>query len=198
VTAPERGPIASATASLIDWLAGTADVQVRAAPPRASDSDSDSDSDPDGGAGLSVWPLALMPERELRNAGQREPLRFRVRHLVTGSVDALDRVLVAAVENGEPVVTLDQPSDQAWLALGVPPRPALLIDMPARINRPTPSVPLVRGPLQVRGGPPLAVSGRVLGPGDVALTGMRVEVVSTGAWTYTDAAGRFAFAAVPE
>ena len=80
----ERGPIAAATASLLDWLAGIADVRVRAAAPQAPGED--------GEAGLSVWPLALLPERELRNASQREPLRFRVRHLITGEVAALDRV----------------------------------------------------------------------------------------------------------
>src|SRR5215470_16641931 len=182
-----QGPIASATASLIEWLAGSVDVPVRAAAPQT----------PDEGTGLSVWPLALLPERELRSAGPREPLRFRVRHLVTGDVDALDRVLVAAVEAGEPAISLESPSDQAWLALGAKPQPALLIDVPARVGRPTPSVPLVRGPLRVRGGTPQAIRGRVLGPGEVPLPGMRVEVVSTGAWAYADAAGRFAFAAVP-
>lgn len=199
-TETERGPIAAATASLVDWLAGTADVRVRTAAPRAPRQDGDNgERDPaDGAAGLSVWPLALLPERELRNASQREPLRFRVRHLITGDVAALDKVLVAAIEAGDLVITLEPPSDQAWLALGVLPQPALLIDIPARVRRPMPSVPLVRGPLQIRGAAPVAVSGRVTAPGDLPLAGMRVEVVSTGAWTYTDSAGRFAFAAVPE
>ena len=195
----ERGPIASATASLLDWLADIAGAEVRTAAPRASAADGTSaDDGADGVTGLLVWPLALLPEQALRNAGQREPLRFQVRHLVTGEVDALDRVLVAAVQAGDLSISLDPPSDQAWLAFGVEPRPALLIDMPARVGRPTPAVPLVRGPLQVRGAPPVAVSGRVLAPNDQPLAGMRVEVVSTGAWTYSDAAGRFAFAAVPE
>lgn len=198
----ERGPIASATASLLDWLAGIAGAEVRTAAPRASAgngaSAGDGENGADGVTGLLVWPLALLPERELRNAGQREPLRFQVRHLVTGEVDALDRVLVAAVEAGDLSISLDPPSDQAWLAFGVEPRPALLIDMPARVRRPTPAVPLVRGPLQIHGAPPVAVSGRVLAPNDQPLAGMRVEVISTGAWTYSDGAGRFAFAAVPE
>jgi len=181
------GPIAAATASLLEWLAATAEVEVRTATPRAPVED-----------GLSVWPLALLPERELRNATKREPLRLRVRHLLTGDVDALDRVLAAAVAAGSPSIHLDPPSDQAWLALGAAPRPALLIDMPARVARPTPTVPLVRSPLRVDTAPPVAARGRVEASGGIAMAGVRVEVVSTGAWTYTDRAGRFAFAAVPE
>jgi len=198
----ERGPIASATAGLMDWLARTADAPVRTAAPQApedggGDGGEDGSGD-EGRAGLSVWPMALLPERDMRNTSQREPLRFRVRHLVTGEVGALDRVLVAAVEAGDVTISLDPPSDQAWLALGVPPQPALVIDIPARVTRPTPKVPLVRGPLRVRGVPPVHVRGRVMAPGDLPLAGLRVEVISTGAWTYTDGAGRFAFAAVPE
>jgi hypothetical protein len=203
VTAPtapgaEPGPIAAATASLVEWLAGTADVSVQTGPPAEDESDGDGDGDGQS-HGLSVWPLALLPERELRSAGQqREPLRFRVRHLVTGGTAALDRVLVAAMRAGEPAVSLESPSDHAWLALRARPRPALLIDVPTTVARPVPAVARVRSPLQVRGGPPRAVGGRVLAPGELPLAGIRVEVVSTGAWTYTDSAGRFAFAAVPD
>ena len=42
-----------------------------------------------------------------------------------------------------------------------------------------------------------ALSGRLVGPGGVALANMRVEVVGVGASAYTDRSGGFAFAGVP-
>ena len=104
-----RGPIQEATAGLVGWLAGATGAAVRTAPPN---------DDVDQPV-LSVLVLALAREQELRSADRREPLRFRVRHLVTGPVASdvtaslLDRVLTAAVEAGEPMVVLDPPPPEA-------------------------------------------------------------------------------------
>ncbi len=107
-----HGPIQEATAGLVSWLAGATGAAVRTAPP------SDTNDDVDQPV-LSVLVLALAREQELRSADRREPLRFRVRHLVTGPVASdvtaslLDRVLTAAVEAGEPMVVLDPPPPEA-------------------------------------------------------------------------------------
>jgi len=192
-----HGPIQEATAGLVSWLASATDAAVRTAPPDDTDDDVDHPV-------LSVLVLALAREQELRSADRREPLRFRVRHLVTGPVASdvtarlLDRVLAAAVETGEPMVVLEPPPPELWLALRATPRAALLVDVPTQVARPAPVVPLVRSPLQVRSGPVRSIRGRIVGPADMPLTGIRVEVAGTGAATYTDTSGRFTLAAVPD
>jgi hypothetical protein len=196
---PATGPIAAATARLVSWLtqhaAGTA---VHVGPPKDTDA---------GPVELTVWPLALLPEPGARSTvgRQRDPFRLQVRHLVTAggpagsSAAALDRVLVAAVETGEAALTvvLEPLPPHTWLALRALPRAALLIDVPAQIARPLPRVPVVRRPLRVQSTPLRPLHGRVVGPGDMPLAGIRVEVVATGTSTYTDATGSFDFAALP-
>jgi len=56
---------------------------------------------------------------------------------------------------------------------------------------------MVRQPMQVSTIPLLALRGRVLGPGDIPLTGMRIEVAGIGHSTQTDSAGRFVLSGVP-
>lgn len=152
---------------------------------------------------VAAWPLELRPDHEARGAGQRLPMRLVLRCLVcaSGAVDEatrlLDRVLVASAAAVERVVVLEPPPPQTWLAFGVRPRPALLFDVPVQIARHTPTAPLVRHPLQVHTKPIQALHGRILGPGDVPLSDMRVEIASTGHTTHTDSNGRFVLAGVP-
>lgn len=150
--ADQMGPIETATAWLVDWLACMTGSPAMAGPPLAPAKD----DAPDGTeASLTAWPLFLVPERELRTAHRREPFRFRVRYLVvpTGQGDAgtrlLDRALVSAIEAGVPAIDLTPVSDQAWVAFGCAPRIALVLDVPAQIARPTPEVPIVREPLRM-------------------------------------------------
>ncbi|MGH3952289.1 MAG: hypothetical protein ACRDSE_24770 [Pseudonocardiaceae bacterium] len=160
--ADQMGPIETATAWLVDWLACMTGSPAMAGPPLAPAKD----DAPDGTeASLTAWPLFLVPERELRTAHRREPFRFRVRHLVVGAGPAeganrlLDRALVAAIEAGEPVIEFSPLSDHAWLALGCRPRVALLVDVPTQIARPTPEVPIVREPLRMRLAPRTTADG---------------------------------------
>lgn len=131
---PDDGPLASATAALVDWLRGVCGEDVRVGLP---------------GEGLSVWPLELHSELELRTSRHREPLRLRVRHLVTGDAVQLGAALVAATAAGEPAVELTPLPAQTWLALGCAPRLALLVDMPAVILRPMPERPIVTEELRL-------------------------------------------------
>lgn len=190
----QNGPVAAATADLVAWLGDAAGAPVRLAPPA------------DVGEGppvLAAWPLELRPDQEARGSGQRLPMRLLLRYLVcaSGGVEEanrlLDRVLVAAASAQERAVVLEPPPSQTWLAFGVKPRPALLFDVPVQIARPVPVAPLVRQPLQVRVAPMQSLHGRVVGPGDVPLAGMRVEVASTGQATHTDSRGRFVVSGVP-
>lgn len=137
--AEDGGPLASATASLIGWLRGVTGGDVRLGPPGpAAD-----------GPRIDVWPLELRADPEMRTHQRREPLRLRVRHLVTGDAVPLGQVLAAATAAGEPAVDLTPLPAQAWLALGGQPRPALLVDMPAVIERPQPQGPFVTEKLRL-------------------------------------------------
>ncbi|MFI7219702.1 carboxypeptidase-like regulatory domain-containing protein [Micromonospora maritima] len=185
------GAIEAAVADVAAWLTGTAGAPVPVGPPR---------DDPDGG--LTVWPLELRPARQTATVGAaREPYRFVVRLLVSGggpaALPALDRVLAAATTAGRPELVLAAGDPALWRALGVAPRPALLLDVPARIDRPTPTAPPVRQPLRLRQLDMRTVAGRVVGPQDQPLAALRVELVGTAQATETDAAGRFRLVGVP-
>ncbi|WBB76243.1 carboxypeptidase-like regulatory domain-containing protein [Micromonospora sp. WMMD1128] len=185
------GAIETAVADVATWLTGTAGEPVPVGPPR---------DDPAGG--LTVWPLELRPARQTASGGTaREPYRFVVRLLVSGggpaALPALDRVLAAAAEGGHAELVLAAGDPALWRALGVAPRPALLLDVPVRIDRPTPTAPPVRQPLQLRQLELRTLDGRVVGPQGQPLAAMRVELVGTAQATETDAAGRFRLVGVP-
>ncbi|MGR6320440.1 carboxypeptidase regulatory-like domain-containing protein [Micromonospora soli] len=185
------GAIEAAVADVAAWLAGAAGAPVPVGPPR---------DDPDGG--LTVWPLELRPARQTVPSGAaREPYRFVVRLLVAGTgpdaLPALDRVLAAAAAAGEPEVVLAAGDPELWRAFGVPPRPALLLDVPAQLARPLPAAPPVLQPLRLRQLAMRTLDGQVVGPQRQPLAAMRVEVVGTPYATETDHAGRFRLVGLP-
>lgn len=145
MTTDGRGPIETATAELVAWVTSAAGEPVPVGPPRACDD----------GDGLSLWPLELRPARQTRSSGAvREPYRFTVRFLlcVTGpaGLPRLDRVLTAATSDGSYPVVLEAGDPPLWTAFGSAPRPALLIDVPAQVDHPTPAAPPVLQPLRLR------------------------------------------------
>ncbi|MEU7780763.1 carboxypeptidase-like regulatory domain-containing protein [Micromonospora parva] len=187
-----RGPIETATAELVAWVTSAAGEAVPVGPPRACD-----DAD-----GLTLWPLDLRPARQTRSSGAvREPYRFTVRHLlcVTGpaGLPRLDRVLTAATSDGRYPVVLEAGDAPLWTAFGAAPRPALLIDVAAQVDHPTPAAPPVRQPLRLRQLDVRSLRGRVVGPEHQPLAAMRVELPGTGSVTRTDPQGRFLIAGVP-
>src|SRR5262245_36487044 len=123
------GPIETATQDLLAWLAGAAGQPVRLAPP----GDKAADKAHDKADGLTLWPLGLVSQRQTRSGGSgREPFRFGVRYLLTVSgpdgLGLLDRVLTAAVREGEPQFSLEAGDPALWQAFGVAPRPAAFIE----------------------------------------------------------------------
>jgi hypothetical protein len=189
------GALAAATAALLDWLRH-AGAPARVVPP-------DDTVTPDGAAprDLCVWPLAFLPERRTAGGALPEPLRLRLRFLVTTGgtdlPDVLDRVLLrAAVDGGFPLV-IEPISADIWLALHARPRAGLLVDMPVRVERPAPEPVRVTSPLRVEHVPLRPFKGQVVGPGGTPLPGIRVEAVGSNAHTFTDPAGAFTFAGLP-
>jgi hypothetical protein len=195
MTDPGSGPIARSMSALAAWLS-TVDTQVWVGDPGAAEAPA---------SGLCAWPVGVLAEQEVRATTVRQPLRLRVRYLLTaggaaGGADAarlLDPVLNAAAADDAVSVVFEPVPVELWRALELRPRAALLVDVPAQVERVTPRPPLVRGPLRLDGRPLRALSGQVVGPGDVPLAGIRVEAPMVGASTYTDNSGRFAFGGLP-
>jgi hypothetical protein len=221
---PGSGPIAQSMTALAAWLS-TVDTTAWFGDPGA----------PDAPAGLCAWPVAVLPEQEVRASTVRQPMRLRVRYLLTAGggragggaagggegqardavpgggegrardavpgagelAGLLDPVLRAAAGDGDVSVVFEPVAVELWRALDLRPRAALLVDVPAQVDRATPRPPLVRGPLRLDGAPMRSLRGQVVGPGDVPLAGMRVEAPVVGASTYTDDGGRFAFGGLP-
>jgi hypothetical protein len=197
------GMLSEADDRLRDWLGHLADdVPVVAGLPQ--------DAAPgDGGEpALAVHLLGLEPAHRLAGEAHRPAaVVARACYVVTASagdersaLELLDRVLTAALDAGlPPDIDLDlAPLPlEAWQALGARPRAALTVRVTARHAPPAPGVGLVREPLRVVTADVRRLRGRVLGNGDVPLSGVDVVVPATGAVTRTSSSGHFSFAAVP-
>lgn len=194
------GPIATATAELLGWLA-RAGVPARLAAPAGVEPPAEVGAAPE--PYLCVWPLSLLPEQPTRGGATLEPLRLRVRYVLTATAGAddlarlLDRVLTAAAADPEFPLVIAPIADATWESLRALPRAALLADMPVRIDRPAPTVPRVRSALRLQDVALAPLTGQVVGPHGVALPGIRIEVAGTGVHTFTDARGGFWFAGLP-
>jgi hypothetical protein len=84
-----------------------------------------------------------------------------------------------------------------WLAFGVPPRPAFLLRVPLRRERPLPDAPAVTEDIDVGWRALRRLAGTVLGPGDTPLNGAEVQLPALGLVARTDASGRFSMPAIP-
>ncbi|MBW3577857.1 MAG: carboxypeptidase-like regulatory domain-containing protein [Actinobacteria bacterium] len=152
-------------------------------------------------ADVVLYPLALSPRQELRDAGHREPLRFGLRCLVlTQGEDAagrLQELLVTALQVPDWDVDLGALPPEVWLALGVPPRPSFVVDVEVTVPRPKPQVSLVVRPLAVDLSAVGTLEGRIVGPGSVPIPHARIELVGLDRRAYSDERGHFGFPSVP-
>lgn len=154
------------------------------------------------GSGISLYLMDLRHAPAARG-GERPPRQVVLRYLVTAWADEpteahrlLGELAFAAME-ADLEVELDPLPLELWRAFGVLPRPAFVLRMPLRRERPKPAVPRVRQPLVLRAEPTASLSGAVIGPGEMPIAGARVELPAIARSTHTDHRGRFAFAAVP-
>jgi hypothetical protein len=104
---------------------------------------------------------------------------------------ALDRV-----EQGEWRVSFEAPAAELWSALSLPPLPAFLLHVPLVRERPAPPVKMARE-LVMKVSPAVPFEGVLLGPADVPLADVLVELGGLDQRTRTDGSGRFRFGAVP-
>ncbi|WP_152363097.1 carboxypeptidase-like regulatory domain-containing protein [Microlunatus speluncae] len=198
LTAPAAapGPVESASAELIGWLSTVTGSLVQPTRPTGPTPEQPEPA-------LFAWPIGLLPEPEARPVGVRPPFRFRVRHLVLAvgpdqpAARLLDRVLIAAVQPGAPEVRLDPLPADLWTAIGLAPRPVLIFDVAAQVARIVPEPALVRRPLRIEDTAIRALRGTIIGPEDVPMADLRVEVTTTGAYAHTNSRGEFGISNVP-
>jgi len=190
---------------LRSWLAPIAgDVPVLAAAP--TDDRGDDGSEPSLHAHLvGLEPTAALP----RGGPQQAPVVVRLRYLVCAgaggagpALELLDKIVTAALDRTELdghrfEADLEPVPAEIWIALGARMRPSLTIRIDARHVRTPADTPVVREPLTLTGGTIRSLTGRLLGPGDVPLTGAEVTVMATGASDRTSPGGDFTFGAVP-
>jgi hypothetical protein len=187
--------IEAADARLREWLAEkiAADVALSVGRPDA----------PFPEHGVGFYLLEIIPAPPAR-ATQAPPFQIFLRYLITtADPDAtvahkLLGTLVFAALADETIDVEPAPVPlEMWRAFGVPPRPALVVRLPLRIEREQRVAPRVRQPLEIGSASLDTVLGVVVGPGDLPVMNARVEELGTGVTTLTDYAGRFRFARLP-
>ena len=159
---------------------------------------------PDGAArnGVAIYLFELGP-MPVRGGPGRPPLQAALRYLIaTESAEPeqahtwLGNLVLSALDTPGVEVDLEPIAPGTWAALGLRPRPAFVLTVPLRRERPT-VTKLVTVPPIVKHVPVSRLHGRVLGPSDTPLPGVRVELPALRRSTRTDDGGRFAFGSVP-
>ena len=157
----------------------------------------------DRGVGLYLLELGAAPPPRTE---RRPPLQLSVCYLVTVGGEGqperahhqLGELVFAALVETDFEVDLTPVPLAVWSGLGVPPRPSFRVRVPVRRERPMPVVPRVHVPLVIHASPVQdALTGSVVGPGDVPIPGALVELPSLRLSTRTDARGVFRFPSVP-
>lgn len=179
---------------LKEWVSSVVSgVDVCLAPPQ--------DAGDQLGVGIYLLDLLHTPPA---TGSRTPPLQISLRYLVTtwaGTPEDAHRVLgelvFAAMEHETFEVELESLSMQVWRAFGISPRPCFMLRVPLRMERPEPTGPRVRRPVEVRHSPLTSISGVVVGPRELPLLDARVELPALGLAVRTDSKGRFRFAAVP-
>jgi hypothetical protein len=154
--------------------------------------------------GVNLYLLNLMNAPPGRSLKELSPHRIILRYLVTVSgtdPHAMHRMLgelmFAALDWPEVEVELDSLSPAVWSVLGLAARPSFVLRVPLIRERPEKLAPPVRTEMIVKNTSLRPLTGRVIGPGDIAIMGARVELPALHLSTVTDSRGRFQFAAVP-
>lgn len=155
------------------------------------------------GQGVSLYLIELAPAPPARGI-RPPPHQLLARYLVTTwadqpgpAHDLLETLLFAAWDRPDYTVELAPLPPAAWVALGVPPRPAFMVGVLVQRARGEPPAPRVRQPLEVETAPLVPVHGRVFGPGDIPLPNAHVELPALQISVQTDGRGRFRIAGVP-
>jgi hypothetical protein len=154
--------------------------------------------------GINLYLLDLLSAPPGRSMKEPLPYRIMLRYLVTvfetdqrAMHRMLGELMFAALALPEVEVDLEPLSPAVWSTLGLAARPAFVLRVPLVRERPEKVAPPVRRKMIIKSTPLRPLTGQVLGPGDIAIMGARVELPALHISTATDFRGRFQFAAVP-
>jgi hypothetical protein len=154
--------------------------------------------------GVNLYLLDLVSTPPGRSVKEPAPHRIVLRYVVTVSETdphamhrTLGELMFAAMNLPEVEVELEPLSPVVWSALGLMARPSFVLRVPLLRERPEKLAPLVRKEMIIKNAPLRPLTGRVMGPGDIAIMGARVELPALHLSTATDFRGWFQFAAVP-
>ncbi|HVU10718.1 MAG TPA: carboxypeptidase-like regulatory domain-containing protein, partial [Phototrophicaceae bacterium] len=109
----------------------------------------------------------------------------------------LGTLVLAALDSTEFTLNYDPLPVETWLAFGTEPQPAFVLRVPLVRERPAADVQLVRQPMVLREASIASLQGVVLGPKDLPLAGVLVELPGLRQYQRTDAQGHFRFPTVP-
>lgn len=152
---------------------------------------------------VSFYLLDLRPSSPA-SGPRRSPLQIQLGYLVStwaAESEASDSLLLqlafAAMEEPGFEVELATLPAQIWQSFRVLPRPAFMLRVPLRYERPLqPGVP-VRSAVEIHASPLAALGGVLLGPNNQPIANARVELPGFRLVARTDNQGRFGFAGVP-
>jgi hypothetical protein len=158
---------------------------------------------PDSAKGVGLYLMELVQSQATRGT-RRPPLLMTLRYLVTTQApkpeDAhqmLGALVIAALQNPDFEIEQDPLPLSLWTTLGIAPRPAFVLRVPFRQERPEQRAPLVRKSLVVKQLPIRTFGGQVVGPQNIPIMNARVDMPSLDLTTTTDSKGRFYFSSVP-
>lgn len=169
------------------------DVEVSLEPP----------SDNEGREDISAYLFALRRAPALQGR-QRAPLLLHLSYLVTASHgepavahDHIGRLVVAALEHADFVADVEPIASDWWRSFGVLPRPAFVLRVPWRVDRPERRGPPVTEQIEISTSPMRFLRGVVVGPEQTPVVAAVVRVPQLGKRVTTDSAGKFVLEAVP-
>lgn len=154
---------------------------------------------------ITAFLVAVEPTTKVGGDRHRPaPVVLNLRYLLCAdapepraALQLLDTVVEAALDAQGLEVDLVPLPFEAWLALGVKPRPVLSVCLSVRHVRTPALAPIVREPLRITSSSLRSLSGRLLGPDDVAMSGSQVTLAATGVTSRTSQSGAFTFSSVP-
>jgi len=109
----------------------------------------------------------------------------------------LGELIFAALDSTEFEIDYEALPPETWLALGAELQPAFVIQVPFNRERPASTTQVVRVPMVTRATSITSLQGVVLGPKDLPLQGVLVELPGLRQYQRTDSRGRFRFPTVP-
>lgn len=180
---------------LSDWATGLLPgIEVSLGPP----------SELRTGRGVGMYLMELL-QSPPPSTVKRAPLQISLRYLVTSWAETpkdahkmLGELVLAAMGNSDFQVEFEPIPIAVWSAFGIPPRPAFVLRLPIRQERPQADAKPVLSPMIVKSAPISSFHGLLLGrPGDLPLADAAIEVPALRLLTHSDRKGRFIFPTVP-